>query len=86
MKKDHFQSADKLTDSDYLVNYIRNSCCVNDEDWKAPRLTAVQLSAAITACARIYMYPTISRDDSFYTDTDSIVIGKPLPIVCLPLR
>jgi len=25
------------------------------------------------------MYPYISRDDSYYTDTDSVVLGSPLP-------
>ncbi|KVH88384.1 DNA-directed DNA polymerase, family B, conserved site-containing protein [Cynara cardunculus var. scolymus] len=25
------------------------------------------------------MYPYISREDSYYTDTDSVVLGKPLP-------
>lgn len=83
IKKENFQSAEKLTDDYYLVNYMTNSRCVNDEDWKAPRLTAVQLSAAITAMARIYMYPFISRSDCFYTDTDSIVIGNPLPDECV---
>jgi len=37
-----------------------------------PRLGAVQIAAAITACARIHMYPYISRDDCHYTDTDSL--------------
>ncbi|KAJ1416382.1 DNA-directed DNA-polymerase, family B, mitochondria/virus [Sesbania bispinosa] len=50
-----------------------------DDYWDPPRISAVQLSAAVTACSRIYMYPYISRDDCYYTDTDSIVIGKPLP-------
>lgn len=60
-----------------MVNYTTNSSSVSDEEWIAPRFTAVQLSAA--ACARIEMYPYISRADCFYTDTDSIVIGRPLP-------
>lgn len=25
------------------------------------------------------MYPHIARSDSFYTDTDSVVLGSPLP-------
>lgn len=41
--------------------------------------SAVQLAAAITASARIYMYPYISRDDCYYTDTDSVVLSQPLP-------
>ncbi|XP_074561393.1 DNA polymerase-like, partial [Curcuma longa] len=49
--------------------------------WNPPKNSAVQLAAAITitASARIYMYPSISRDDCYYTDTDSIVLGQPLP-------
>ncbi|XP_073313483.1 DNA polymerase-like [Primulina huaijiensis] len=78
MKKDTFQSAEKLTDHYYIVNYITNFSG-SDDDWKPPRMSAVQLSAAITACARIHMYPHISRPDCYYTDTDSIVLGSPLP-------
>ena len=25
------------------------------------------------------MYPQIEREDCYYTDTDSVVLGKPLP-------
>ncbi|KAL0292896.1 UNVERIFIED_CONTAM: DNA polymerase [Sesamum radiatum] len=78
MMKDNFQSADKLNDDYYIVNYISNSQIVDDTEWKAPKHSAVQLSAAITACARIHMYPHISREDCYYTDTDSIVLGSPL--------
>lgn len=77
--KDNFQSADKLTDDYYIVNYISNSCIVDDTEWKAPKLAAVHLSAAITACSRIHMYPFISRPDSYYTDTDSVVLSSLLP-------
>uniref|UniRef100_A0A5K1CAA5 DNA-directed DNA polymerase n=1 Tax=Nymphaea colorata TaxID=210225 RepID=A0A5K1CAA5_9MAGN len=79
MKMDNFQSAEKLTDHYYMVNYISNSSFADDDDWKAPKISAVQLAAAITACARIHMYPYISRPDCYYTDTDSIVLGSPLP-------
>ncbi|XP_019431574.1 PREDICTED: uncharacterized protein LOC109338735 [Lupinus angustifolius] len=78
MKKDNFQSADKLTDYYYIVNYMVNSHELDDVEWKAPKMSAVQLSAAITACARIYMYPFISRSDCYYMDTDSIFLGSPL--------
>jgi len=37
--------------------------------------SAVRISAAITASARIYMYPFISREDCYYTDTDSVILG-----------
>jgi hypothetical protein len=52
-------------------------------DWYR-KLAAVQMSAAITAGARIHMYPHISREDCYYTDTDSVVVKKPLPpeMVC----
>lgn len=78
MKMDNYQSAEKLTDHYYIVNYITNSSFVDDDDWKAPKMSAVQLAAAITACARIHMYPHMSRPDCYYTDTDSIVLGSPL--------
>lgn len=38
----------------------------------------IHISAAITANARIYMYPYISRDDCYDTDADSIFLGNPL--------
>lgn len=74
MKMDNFQSAEKLSDDNYIVNCTT----VDDTEWKAPKMSAVQLSAAITACARIYMYPFISRSDCYYTDTDSIILGSPI--------
>ena len=41
-------------------------------------MSAVRLSAAVTAYALIHMYPYISRDDCYYTDTDSVVLRSPL--------
>ncbi|KAF5182439.1 Dna polymerase, partial [Thalictrum thalictroides] len=81
MKKDNFQSAEKLNDHYYIVNYVSNKSFAdnNDDDWKPTKMSAVHLAAAITACARIHMYPYISRTDCYYTDTDSIVLGSPLP-------
>lgn len=62
------------------TSYWSNSGKENSSKrWSPPRNSAVQLAAAITACARIYMYPLISRDDCYYTDTDSVVLGQPLP-------
>ncbi|KAE9444558.1 hypothetical protein C3L33_23544, partial [Rhododendron williamsianum] len=61
----------------YVVSYVRNR--KNLEEWIPPTISAVQLSAAITACSRIHMYPFISRDDCYYTDTDSVILGNPLP-------
>ncbi|XP_054789337.1 DNA polymerase-like [Prosopis cineraria] len=71
--------ADKLSEHYYIVTYWSNTGQVSDSDWCPPRISAVQLAAAVTACARIHMYPYISRPDSYYTDTDSVVLGSPLP-------
>lgn len=68
--------ADKLSEDSYIVSYHTNTDW--NHEWKPPRISAVQLSAAITATARIYMYPYISRSDCYYTDTDSVIIGSPL--------
>lgn len=46
---------------------------------KPPYNAAVQISAAVTAYARVAMFPYISRDDCYYTDTDSIVVKNKLP-------
>ena len=46
---------------------------------KGSSSSAVQMSAAITAYARIHMYKYISLPGSYYTDTDSVVLDKPLP-------
>lgn len=46
---------------------------------KPPANSAVQMSTAITAYARIHMFPYISRENCYYTDTDSIVVEKMLP-------
>lgn len=70
--------ADMLCDNYYIVAYHSNTG-TNEDYWNPPRNSAVQLSAAVTAAARIYMYPYISREDCYYTDTDSVVLGKPLP-------
>lgn len=46
---------------------------------ETPTHSAVQIAAAMTACARIYMHPSIhrtDRKDGDYQDTDSVV---PLP-------
>lgn len=66
-----------MSDNYYIVSYYSNT--VEDEDWNPPRISAVQLAAAITACARIYMYKYISRPDCYYTDTDSAILGSQLP-------
>ncbi|KAF5191917.1 Dna polymerase [Thalictrum thalictroides] len=70
-----FVGADQISSKYYLVSIKRNP---ENFNWSPPSISAVQLSAAITACARIHMYPIISRDDCYYTDTDSAVLGNPL--------
>ncbi|GJY06607.1 DNA polymerase-like protein [Tanacetum coccineum] len=57
-----------------VCNFKRN----DGTHWTHRRICC-QLAAAITASARIYMYPYISRDDCYYTDTDSVVLSQPLP-------
>ncbi|KAL3646618.1 hypothetical protein CASFOL_009585 [Castilleja foliolosa] len=78
LKQSTFIDFNPLRDNLYMVSYYVNL----DDDpsrWDPPKNTAVHISAAITANARIYMYQYISRDDCYYTDTDSIFISNPLP-------
>ena len=70
---------EKLSERYYIVSYVINKGDVDDSDWKPPRISAVQMAAAITACSRIHMYKYISRPDCYYTDTDSAILGSPLP-------
>ncbi|KAG6466678.1 hypothetical protein ZIOFF_075477 [Zingiber officinale] len=72
-----FHSADKLSDDYFVVNYKTN--VGSEEEWRPPRNLAMKISAAIAAYARIHMYQFISRGDCYYTDTDSVVLGSPLP-------
>nr|AVV32079.1 orf2565 [Helianthus annuus] len=77
-KKDSFIYGSLLEKNKYIVSYHVNTGNT-PETWNPPKNGAVQLAAAITACARIYMYPYISREECYYTDTDSVVLGQPLP-------
>jgi len=77
--RDNFINGDKLSEKYYVVSYYTNTLECSDSEWNAPKNSAVQLAAAITACARIHMYKYISRPDCYYTDTDSVVLGSPLP-------
>ncbi|KAF6135886.1 hypothetical protein GIB67_006778 [Kingdonia uniflora] len=61
-----------------LYGRFGNAGYVKDSDWSPPKNSVVQISAAIIAYARIYMYQFMSRDNCYYTDTDSIILGKPL--------
>ncbi|GJY02972.1 DNA polymerase-like protein [Tanacetum coccineum] len=73
-----FIHRDMLSENNFIVSYYTNTG--NDRTrWSPPKNSAVQLAADITASARIYMYPYISRDDCYYTDTDSVVLSQPLP-------
>ncbi|KAK9741136.1 hypothetical protein RND81_03G084400 [Saponaria officinalis] len=69
---------EKLVDKVYIVSYHSNTE-KGSYYWEAPKNAAVQIAAAITAYARIHMHQYVSRDDCYYTDTDSVVLGKPLP-------
>ena len=75
----HLILGDKLSEYYYIVSYLINTEQDDDSDWNPPRISAVQLAAAITACSRIHMYKYISRPDCYYTDTDSAILGSPLP-------
>nr|GFA77863.1 DNA polymerase [Tanacetum cinerariifolium] len=63
----------------FVMSYKENLGVSPLDQWKPPNNSAVQLAAAITASVRIHMYPYISRDDCYYTDTDSVVLSQPLP-------
>lgn len=78
LRKGTFINEDLLREDLYMVSYHSNMERGPDY-WKPPKNSAIQLAAAITACARIYMHKYISREDCYYTDTDSIVLGNPLP-------
>lgn len=69
--------ASELKKNCYMINYVVNPDRQGAE-WNPPRVAAVHISAAITACARIHMYPFISSPECFYTDTDSIFTTKKL--------
>lgn len=78
IRHSEFIFGDMLSENNYIVAYHSNAGTGSDY-WNPPKNSAVQLAAAITASARIYMYPYISREDCYYTDTDSVVLGQPLP-------
>ena len=77
LRKEGFISGDLLTYNKYFLSYWSDQSSELDSDW-IPRLAAVQIAAAVTAYARMYMYPFISRVDCHYTDTDSVVLQHPL--------
>ena len=67
-----------LSENNYIVAYHSNFGTGSDY-WNPLKNSAVQLATAIITSARIYMYPFISIEDCYYTDTDSVVLGHPLP-------
>ena len=69
---------DKISTNYHIVVYHSNTGKKGTDYWNPPNNSAVQLAAAITASARMYMYPHISREDCYYTDTDSVVLSNPL--------
>lgn len=78
-QRDNFIYGNKLSERYYIVGYASYTEDAEYNDWNPPRISAVQLAAAITACARIHMYKYISRPDCYYTDTDSVILENPLP-------
>lgn len=78
-QRENLIMGDQLSELYYIVNYRGHIGNAADSSWRPTQLSAVQLSAAITACARIHMYKYISRPDCYYTDTDSAILGSPLP-------
>ncbi|KAM7249945.1 hypothetical protein ACFE04_019724 [Oxalis oulophora] len=76
LKHCNLTNSNFLTENKHIVSYHTN---MDKDDWNPPKNSAVQIAAAITANARIYMHPYISREDCYYTDTDSVVLGQPLP-------
>jgi len=78
-KHSEFIFMDQISTNCHIVVYHSNPGMEGSTDsWNPPQNSAVQLAAAITACSRIHMYPLISREDCYYTDTDSVVLSNPL--------
>nr|GFD00286.1 RNA polymerase, mitochondrial [Tanacetum cinerariifolium] len=76
--KRHFLPYRDATGEDtFVMSYKENIGVSPLDQWKPHSNSAVQLATAITASARIHMYPYISRDDCYYTDTDSVVLSQP---------
>ena len=93
MSNFEYTMAEPIGNSLYIVSYtgrLQRLQDVPDDDGTlsiqhfsksrdAGSSSAVQMSAAITAYARIHMYPYISREGCYYTDTDSAVLDTPIP-------
>lgn len=66
-----------LNNGKELLSYLPNN---NDNDVIIPMNISVPIAAAVTAYARIHMTQFLNMSDKtlYYTDTDSIIIDKPL--------
>ena len=73
----HIMYSESLGDRYILVCYRNSADC--PKVWRPARNAAVQISASVTAYARIYMHRWVSRSDCYYTDTDSVVLSSELP-------
>ncbi|KAG2481366.1 hypothetical protein PVAP13_J672500 [Panicum virgatum] len=80
MEHEGFMHSEELCEDRFLITYknVRSADLLQKRE-KPPANAAVQISAAVTGYARIHMYPYISREDCYYTDTDSIIVKHPLP-------
>jgi len=68
----HIMYSESLGDRYILVCYRNSADC--PKVWRPARNAAVQISASVTAYARIYMHRWVSRSDCYYTDTYSVVL------------
>lgn len=55
INKSHFIFGDMLSEHYYIVSYHSHTGQVSDSEWSPPKISAVQLAAAVTACARMNM-------------------------------
>ncbi|GJV48177.1 DNA polymerase-like protein [Tanacetum coccineum] len=73
-----FIHGDMLIENNFIVSYHTNTG-IDGTHWNPLKNSAIQVATAITTSTRIYMYSYISRDDCYYTDTDSVVLSQPFP-------
>ncbi|KAI5650236.1 hypothetical protein M9H77_36241 [Catharanthus roseus] len=76
LRKPDFIFGALLDENTYIVSYHDEP---SHDSWNPMKNVIVQLAAAITPSARMYMYPYTSREDSYYRDTDSVVLVHALP-------
>lgn len=78
LSHEEFQHGVELKENTNLATY-RSYTGPTIEKWRPQRKAAVQMAAAAAAYARMHMDPIIRNNKSDYTDTDSVVLGHPLP-------